>query len=192
MDSGVLVLGVSASGAGAGSDCWFDKTASSVDAGVVSSACPAGAGDEEARKTLLEIDGIGESLVSDLIDFHSEAHNRATLKALLEPADGRAAWLAVADFVLPAAASPIAGKTVVFTGTLARLSRSEAKAQAESLGAKVAGSVSGKTDYLVAGPGAGSKAARAAELGVTVLDEDGWLKLLAGSPDPGNAPDPDA
>ena len=152
----------------------------------------AGAGDEEARKTLLEIDGIGESLVSDLIDFHSEAHNRATLKALLEPADGRAAWLAVADFVLPAAASPIAGKTVVFTGTLARLSRSEAKAQAESLGAKVAGSVSGKTDYLVAGPGAGSKAARAAELGVTVLDEDGWLKLLAGSPDPGNAPDPDA
>jgi DNA ligase (NAD+) len=69
---------------------------------------------------------------------------------------------------------------VVFTGTLERMTRAEAKARAEALGARVAGSVSARTDYLVAGPGAGSKAARAAELGVTVIDEDAWLALIGG------------
>ncbi|MDE3011445.1 MAG: NAD-dependent DNA ligase LigA [Pseudomonadota bacterium] len=151
------------------------------------------AGDDEARAALLAIDGIGESLVSDLADFYREAHNRDTLAALLEAADGRAPWLEVADFIVPVAASVVAGKTVVFTGTLSRLSRSEAKAQAESLGAKVAGSVSARTDFLVAGPGAGSKAAKAAELGVTVLDEDQWLRLIAtaaaSGPAPAAAPD---
>ena len=76
--------------------------------------------------------------------------------------------------------SPVAGLTVVFTGTLAKMTRAEAKARGEALGAKVAGSVSARTDLLVAGPGAGSKAAKAAELGVRVIDEDAWLALIGG------------
>jgi DNA ligase (NAD+) len=86
--------------------------------------------------------------------------------------------VAVTEFEPPSAASPIAGMTVVFTGTLETMSRSEAKAQAEALGANVAGAVSSKTDYVVAGPGAGSKEKKARQLGLAVLTEQQWLELI--------------
>ena len=91
------------------------------------------------------------------------------------------AELAIEDVAAPAASgSPIAGKTVVFTGTLERMTRAEAKARAEALGAKVAGSVSARTDFVVAGPGAGSKEKAARELGVALLSEEEWLRLAGG------------
>ncbi|MEO5336972.1 MAG: NAD-dependent DNA ligase LigA [Magnetospirillum sp. WYHS-4] len=130
--------------------------------------------DSEARKALQAIDGIGPSMAADLLAFFAEPHNGTLL-------DDLAGLLSVEDYVAPAAAdSPVAGKTVVFTGTLATLTRDEAKARAEALGAKVAGSLSKRTDYLVAGPGAGSKLKKAVELGVTVLTEEEWLALAAG------------
>jgi DNA ligase (NAD+) len=136
-------------------------------------------GDLSAREEILAIDGFGESMVQDLMNFYGDAHNRASLAALLDPGpDGRAV-LQVAPCLKPSLDSPITGKTVVFTGTLTTLSRQEAKAMAESLGAKVAGSVSSKTDFLVAGPGAGSKATRAASLGIRVMSETEWLNMLA-------------
>ena len=105
--------------------------------------------------------------------FFSEEHNTSAVAGLLAHLEVAAAEpVATID-------SAVAGKTVVFTGTLEQMTRAEAKARAEQLGAKVSGSVSGKTDILVAGPGAGSKAKKAAELGIQTLDEAGWLALIA-------------
>ena len=125
----------------------------------------------EAYAELCNIDGIGLSVADDLVGFFSESHNLGIIKDL-------EACLEVADFVAPAlGSSPLAGKTIVFTGAMEAMSRAEAKARAESLGAKVAGSVSKKTDYVVIGADAGSKANKAAELGLTTLTEAEWLKL---------------
>ncbi|MCE8418118.1 NAD-dependent DNA ligase LigA [Rhodovulum sulfidophilum] len=126
-------------------------------------------------EALLSIDGVGTVMATSLITaFHQEAE-RASIDRLV-------AHLTV-EPVAPRAAvdSPVAGKTVVFTGTLEKMSRAEAKARAEALGAKVAGSVSKKTDLVVLGPGAGSKAKKAEELGIETVDEDGWLALIEGA-----------
>ncbi|MFI4989043.1 MAG: NAD-dependent DNA ligase LigA, partial [Alphaproteobacteria bacterium] len=127
----------------------------------------------EAYQELTAIEGIGPAVADDILDFFGERHNREVLEAL-------AREVKVEPFVPPAAASPIAGKTVVFTGTLERMTRNEAKARAETLGASVAGSVSQKTDYVVVGADAGSKAAKARALGVATLSEEEWLALIGG------------
>jgi DNA ligase (NAD+) len=137
-------------------------------------AAVAGGTDSEAYADIDNIEGIGETVVDALIDFFSEPHNIEAIDALLAEID-----VQPYERVAPAA-SPVTGKTVVFTGTMERLSRNEAKAQAERLGAKVAGSVSKKTDYVIAGADAGSKLAKAQELGVTVLTEDEWIALVSG------------
>jgi len=133
----------------------------------------AGTPDSDALRDLINIDQIGPSVAHDLIEFMAEEHNRDVL-------DDLQAVLTIENVETPQVTdSPVSGKTVVFTGKLELFSRNEAKVKAESLGAKVAGSVSAKTDFLVAGPGAGSKLKKAEELGVTVLDEQGWLDLIA-------------
>ena len=124
-----------------------------------------------AWEELVGIDGIGATLALAICEAMTAPKERAAIDALL-------AELNVEAPEPVAAASPVAGKTVVFTGSLEKMTRAEAKARAEALGAKVSGSVSKKTDLLVAGPGAGSKAEKAAELGVETLDEDGWLALI--------------
>jgi len=126
----------------------------------------------EAHADLTAIGGIGPVVAEAIIEFFKEEHNEQMLDALL-------AQVNVEPMEAPATvSSPVAGKTVVFTGSLEQMTREEAKAMAERLGAKVAGSVSKKTDIVVAGPGAGSKLAKAAELGVQVMDEDGWFALV--------------
>lgn len=121
---------------------------------------------------LLSIDGIGEAMAKDVIEFFNEEHNVSTVNRLLEE-------ITVEDFVDNINYnSPLSGKTVVFTGTLERMTRAEAKAKAQSLGAKVAGSVSAHTDYVIEGADAGSKAKKARELGVRILSEDEFLELI--------------
>jgi len=126
----------------------------------------------EAWSDLIGADGIGPVLALSLSDAFDNPDERGAIERLvdqltdIEPPEARAGD------------SPVAGKTVVFTGSLEKMTRAEAKARAEALGAKVSGSVSAKTDLLVAGPGAGSKATKAAELGIETLDEDGWLSLI--------------
>lgn len=135
-------------------------------------ACRAlAAGDEAARDALLSIDGVGGVLVDALAAFFGESHNLASLDALL-------AHVTVEDTAPPAQEGALSGKTLVITGTLERMSRSEAKARAEAAGAKVSGSVSAKTDYLLAGEKAGSKLKKAQDLGITILSEDDWAVLI--------------
>lgn len=125
------------------------------------------------RQELDAIDGVGPTVVEALLQFFAEAHNQEMLGRLL-------AQVTPQPLEAVASVSPVAGKIVVFTGALERMTRDEAKAMAERLGAKVAGSVSSKTDLLVAGPGAGSKLKDAAKHGVEVIDEAGWFDLVGG------------
>ncbi|MFM9827729.1 MAG: NAD-dependent DNA ligase LigA [Sphingomonas sp.] len=128
--------------------------------------------DESARADLTAVDGIGPVVAKALVDFFHEEHNRVAWAELRRE-------VAPLPFVSPVRESPVSGKTLVFTGTLETLSRDEAKAQAEALGARVAGSVSAKTDLVIAGPGAGSKLSKAAGLGIAVIDEAGWKAMVA-------------
>jgi DNA ligase (NAD+) len=130
-------------------------------------------GDEQARAELTGIGGIGPIVAEAIVQFFAETHNREELDRLLAEVKPKAMQAVAVQ-------SPVAGKTVVFTGSLERMSRDEAKAMAERLGAKVAGSVSAKTDLVVAGPGAGSKLSKAAQLGIEVIDEDAWLARVGG------------
>lgn len=130
--------------------------------------------DSPAYAEMLSIEGVGALVAQSVIDFFAEPHNREAVDRLLKEVEPE-------EMARPAAgASAIAGKTVVFTGSLERFTREEAKSRALALGAKVAGSVSAKTDYVVAGPGAGTKLKKAEELGVQVLSEDDWLSLIGG------------
>ena len=125
-----------------------------------------------AWDALIGIDGIGATVAVALVTAFQQPAERASINSLVAQLN------IAADASSATQNSPVAGKTVVFTGTLEKMTRAEAKARAESLGAKVSGSVSAKTDLLVAGPGAGSKAKKAADLGIETLDEDGWLELI--------------
>jgi DNA ligase (NAD+) len=140
-----------------------------------------GSPENAAWARLIDVHGIGKDMAADIVGFFAEPHNREVL-------DDLGGEVTVLDYEAPArltslgAASPLAGKTIVFTGGLESMSRSEAKARAEALGANVASSVSAKTDYVVIGADAGSKATRAAALGVTTLDEAAWLELAGHAP----------
>ena len=139
------------------------------DFNALRSAALAGfAANSEGRAELEAIEGIGPIVAEALVDFFHEPHNEAVLDALLPQ-------LTLTPMEAPTLSSPVSGKTVVFTGALERMSRDEAKAMAERLGAKVSGSVSKKTDLVVAGPGAGSKLTQAQALGIEVISEEDWL-----------------
>jgi DNA ligase (NAD+) len=129
-------------------------------------------GDEETIAEMDALDQIGDTVIQAMVAYFGESHNRDIVERLTKQ-------VTILDVEKPKMESAIAGKTIVFTGALEKMTREEAKAQAERLGAKSAGSVSKKTDYVVAGPGAGSKLAEAKKLGVTVLTEDEWLRLIS-------------
>ena len=130
-------------------------------------------GDEEAMAEMDALDQIGDTVIASIKAYFGESHNRGIVERLTKE-------VTILDAEKPKSNSAVAGKTVVFTGSLEKMTRDEAKAMAERLGAKVSGSVSKKTDYVVAGPGAGSKLAEAQKHGVQVLTEDEWLKLVGG------------
>ncbi len=125
----------------------------------------------DAYDGLVDIDGIGPAVAADILDFFAEAHNMDVL-------DDLAAELTLTALAAPASTSPVTGKIVVFTGALETMTRAEAKARAESLGAKVTGSVSKNTDYVIAGADAGSKAKKAEDLGVEILSEEQWREMI--------------
>ena len=127
--------------------------------------------DEEAIAEMDALDQIGDTVIASIKAYFDESHNRGIVERLTKE-------VVILDAERPKSNSAVAGKTVVFTGSLEKMTRDEAKATAERLGAKAAGSVSKKTDYVVAGPGAGSKLAEARKHGVAVLTEDEWLKLI--------------
>ncbi|MFH0297361.1 NAD-dependent DNA ligase LigA [Bradyrhizobium sp. 31Argb] len=129
-------------------------------------------GDEEAIAEMDALDQIGDTVIKSVAAYFGESHNRGIVERLVKELDE------IIDTEKPKSNSAVAGKTVVFTGSLEKMTRDEAKATAERLGAKAASSVSKKTDYVVAGPGAGSKLAEAKKHGVAVLTEDEWLKLI--------------
>jgi len=127
--------------------------------------------DEETRAEMDALDQIGDTVIDAVADYFGESHNRKMVDRLVEQ-------VSIKEAEKPKTDTAVAGKTVVFTGSLEKMTRDEAKAMAERLGVKVSGSVSKKTDYVVAGPGAGSKLAEAQKHGVTVLSEDDWFKLV--------------
>ena len=129
-------------------------------------------GDEETIAEMDALDQIGDTVIAAVASYFRESHNRGIVERLIKE-------VTILDAEKPKTDSAIAGKTVVFTGALEKMTREEAKATAERLGAKAAGSVSKKTDYVVAGPGAGSKLAEAQKHGVKVLTEDEWLRLIS-------------
>jgi len=134
-------------------------------------ACERAALDKEAMGDLMGVEGVGPKVAEALVDFFAEPHNREAIDDLL-------GQVAVEPVSFETKASEVSGKTLVFTGSLEAISREEAKAQAERLGAKVGGSVSAKTDLVIAGPGAGSKLTKAASLGIQVIDEAAWLEIV--------------
>jgi DNA ligase (NAD+) len=135
--------------------------------------------ESDARKELTSINGIGANMAEDIVAFFNEPQMQDLLDQLTRPIGDREPLVKVTDFEVLSTESAITGKTVVFTGKLEKMTRSEAKSRAERLGANVSSSVSKKTDYLVAGPGAGSKAKEARELGIKTLTEEEWLALIA-------------
>ncbi len=141
----------------------WDAFAAAMDAVIID--------ENDAWTALIDIDGVGQVLAKSVVHAFQSEQERAGIDRLIAELDAQ-------DAVAPVVSdNPVAGKTLVFTGTLEKMSRAEAKARAESLGAKVSGSVSKKTDLLIAGPGAGSKAKKAADLGIEVIDEDAWIAL---------------
>jgi len=148
-------------------------TVEALEAGALAAEIPGEAHPKgnEAWQEMLGIDGIGDVVAEAVIEFFGEPRNREVVAALLKEVTPE-------PMERVAAASPVSGKTVVFTGSLEKMTRDEAKAMAERLGAKVSGSVSAKTDLLVAGPGAGSKLEKAQSLGVQVMTEDEWFELV--------------
>ena len=146
----------------------LDTNGEALDTNGEGSATPEG---DAAWAEIVSIDGVGPTVAQALADFFHEPHNREVWDDLLSE-------VSPPDYIVETRESAVSGKTIVFTGKLETMSRDEAKAQAEALGAKASGSVSAKTDLLVAGPGAGSKMKKAAELGIEVIDEAAWAEIV--------------